>query len=299
MQDTVVASVSNYVEAKRISLKKHPTLNEKWVQALIANQPTILGLGDLNLVAKELKQPSGGRLDLLLESADGDRSTYFEVEVQLGATDPSHIMRTIEYWDVERMLRQGSDHIAVLVAEDITSRFLNLISVLNKSVPLIALQMQAFEVGACLTVVFTTVVDLAPRRDLRENDIPETANRSYWEIKAKSAMPIVDELFELVHALDKEFQLKYNQNFIQINKAGRIFLSFTPTRYRTRIRIRMEKTSESEGLRAQIEVAGTELEYSESAKGGASYLLLVDNEKFSDQSPSIRELIKLGLQNIE
>ncbi len=38
-----------------------------------------------------------GRLDLLLQDANQRR---YEVEIQLGATDESHIIRTIEYWDI-------------------------------------------------------------------------------------------------------------------------------------------------------------------------------------------------------
>ena len=34
---------------------------------------------------------------------EGD--TYYEVEVMLGVLDESHIIRTIEYWDVERQRR--------------------------------------------------------------------------------------------------------------------------------------------------------------------------------------------------
>jgi hypothetical protein len=49
-----------------ISLKLHPTLNERWVQELIATDPGILGLGDLVLRDKERIQPRAGRLDLLL-----------------------------------------------------------------------------------------------------------------------------------------------------------------------------------------------------------------------------------------
>ncbi len=69
------------------------------------------------MVQREKIQYSGGRLDLLL--SDGD-STRFEVEVMLGPTDPSHIIRCIEYWDIERRRYPAYDHIAVLVAEEIT-----------------------------------------------------------------------------------------------------------------------------------------------------------------------------------
>ena len=88
-----------YEKLTHINLKTHPTLNEKWVQDRIAEDPTILGLGDVILKDRERNQPRAGRLDLLLQEADGNRR--LEVEIQLGKTDESHIIRTIEYWDIE------------------------------------------------------------------------------------------------------------------------------------------------------------------------------------------------------
>jgi len=70
-------------------------LNEKWVQKIIGDDPSILGLGDLILKDKERVQPRAGRLDLLLQ--DSDSARRYEVEIQLGKTDESHIIRTIEY----------------------------------------------------------------------------------------------------------------------------------------------------------------------------------------------------------
>ena len=261
MQGTATTTASDYVKPKRISLKKHPVLNEKWVQDLIVGDPSILGLGDLALLHKELQQPSGGKLDLLFANGDGEEPGYrYEVEVQLGPTDPSHIIRTIEYWDMERTLRRGPSHIAVLVAEDITSRFLNVISLLNKSVPIIAIQMQALEVGNHLTLVFTTVVDLSSRPEDDADEGPASANREYWEKKAKTALPIVDRIFAFVQGHEPEFALKYNLGFIQINKHGRIFVSFWPTKTYTKIQIKLGKTTESEELKTQIENAGLDIQ---------------------------------------
>ena len=90
--------------------------------------PTVLGLGDLVLKDKERTQPHARRLDLLLQDQESDRG--YEVEVQLGSTDESHIIRTIECWDIERKRYPQYEHCAVPVAEDITSRFLNVISLL-------------------------------------------------------------------------------------------------------------------------------------------------------------------------
>ena len=98
-------------------------------------------------------QPCAGRLDLLL--TDPDSRTRYEVELQLGSTDESHLVRTIEYWDIERRRYPQYEHIAVIAAEDITSRFLNVISLFNRSIPLIAIQLRAVEVGADLTLIAT------------------------------------------------------------------------------------------------------------------------------------------------
>ena len=88
-----------FVKPERISLKEHPQRNEKWVQDRIAEAPSILGLGDLVLKDRSEAQPHAGRLDLLFQDAEEDRR--YEVELQLGRTDESHIIRTIDM-DIER-----------------------------------------------------------------------------------------------------------------------------------------------------------------------------------------------------
>ena len=113
------------MKLESVSLKRSEILNEKWVQQRIGEDPSLLGLGDLLLKDKERKQPHAGRLDLLLQ--DPDTLKRYEVEIQLGATDESHIIRTIEYWDIERKRYPQYEHAAVIVAEEITSRFLNVI----------------------------------------------------------------------------------------------------------------------------------------------------------------------------
>ncbi len=53
-----------YIKPKKVSLKDHSVFNEKWVQEIIADDPSIIGLGDLILKDKERLQPRAGRLDL-------------------------------------------------------------------------------------------------------------------------------------------------------------------------------------------------------------------------------------------
>ena len=52
------------------------------------------------MLERERVQRGGGRIDMLL--TDSENNARFEVEIMLGATDPSHIVRCIEYWDIER-----------------------------------------------------------------------------------------------------------------------------------------------------------------------------------------------------
>ena len=58
------------------------------------------------------------------------QSTRYEVELQC-ATDETHIIRTIEYWDIERRRFPEYDHVAVIVVEEITARFFNVIGLFN------------------------------------------------------------------------------------------------------------------------------------------------------------------------
>ena len=127
------------------------------MQERIAEDPSLLGLGDLILKDKERIHPQGGRLDILCQDAESNRR--YEIEIQLGKSNESHIIRTIEYWDIERKRYPQYEHTAVLVAEEITSRFLNVISLFNGFIPLVAIQMQALRIGDQVSLVFTTVLN--------------------------------------------------------------------------------------------------------------------------------------------
>ena len=68
----------------------------------------------------------------------------------------------------------------MLAAEDITSRFLNVISLFNKAIPLIAVQFRALDVGGVLTINATTVLDLARLGTDDEDDAGQATDRGYW-----------------------------------------------------------------------------------------------------------------------
>lgn len=208
-----------HIKQSKIKMQGSP-LTERWVQELLADDPTLLGLGDLDVRDIERRQPHAGRLDMLL--SDPDSSTRYEVELQLGATDESHIIRTIEYWDTERRRYPQYEHVAVIVAEEITSRFFNVISLFNGFIPIVAIQMTALRVDAeSVSLVFTKVLDHGAL-GTEEEDRSEVTDRSYWEKRSSAtSMELVDRIHSVVAGRDRDVMLSYKKHFIGLVQNGR------------------------------------------------------------------------------
>lgn len=211
----------SFVRPGILSLKQHPEFSEKWLQERICEDPSILGLGDIDLVAVEKSIPRAGRLDLLLH--DDQLNRRYEVELMLGATDPSHIIRCIEYWDIERRRYPAYDHVAVLVAEDITSRFLNVMSLLAGSIPLIALRMSALSVDDKVALHFTPVLNQTTLRSDDEYELGKRAggrgtetDRAWWEQRSTPRiLSICDELLQAVEQISSQpHRLLYRKKII-------------------------------------------------------------------------------------
>jgi hypothetical protein len=153
--------------------------------------------------------------------SDPDSLTRYEVEIQLGASDERHIIRTLEYWDVERRRYPQYDHVAVLVAEDVTSRFLNVISMFNGFIPIIAIQMQALEVGGNLTLSASRVLDVVNLGTDEEDGAGAATDRAYWEAKATPAsLTLADKFIELAKEKDPALAPKYNKYYIGLARNG-------------------------------------------------------------------------------
>jgi len=246
------------MKLQSVSLKRSDHLDEKWVQGQIAEDPSLLGLGDLDVRDKERIQPNAGRLDLLLQ--DPESLKRYEVEIQLGQTDESHIIRTIEYWDVERKRYPQYEHCAVIVAEEITSRFLNVIHLFNGAIPLIALNMTAYQVGSEYALTFVKVLDEVTYGLVDEDEpVAQPADRNFWESKrgTKATMALLDALFPLVHEVEPKATLKYNRHYIglEVNGSSLNFVSFRPQKAGVILRIKMPQSKEVD---ESLEEAGFE-----------------------------------------
>lgn len=227
-------------------------LDERWLQDRIAEDPSLLGLGELQIFRRERLQPSGGRIDFLM--SDPETETRYEIEIMLGSLNESHIIRTIEYWDVERQRYPTLEHRAVIVAEEITSRFFNVIRLLNRAVPIIALQLNAFQFGDSIVLHFTKVLDVYEMPEDDEDAPAEQVDRRYWEKRVGSAsLTVVDGIIAMV----PHGRVTYNKYHIALGTVGYNFCWVHPRRTSghclVEMRVGEEKASE---LAHQLEDAG-------------------------------------------
>lgn len=282
----------NFIEPERISIMAHPELDEKWIQERIADNPSILGLGDLILKDKERIQPRAGRLDLLLQDADSERR--YEVEVQLGKTDESHIIRTIEYWDNEKKRYPQYDHAAVIVAEDITSRFLNVISLFNGAVPLIAIQMNAYRNGSDYWLTFTTVVNEI-RQETDDEEVKEATDRNYWEKRGTiGTVSMADQILKFLLEFAPGYELKYNKFYIGLAKGGQPdnFVAFKPRKHSLTLEIKIGQSKETDD---KIEKAGLDLiQYDPKWE---RYHLRINKSDIVSHRDLLSELLKIAYGN--
>lgn len=238
-------------------------------------------------IRREKNQVSGGRLDILLSDESSNR---YELEVQLGQTDPSHIIRTIEYWDNERKRYPQYDHCAVIVAEEITGRFMNVISLFNGSIPLIAIQLSAYKRGDDIELVFTKIMDRL-EYGTDEDDQVEITDRNYWERNKSTPiiMQYVDSIFEDLKELAPDYELKYNKFYIGVSKNGTVknFIDFKAKKAFLYLEIKGAENQET--LDALVDEG---LDVSYTPKWKLYSIKLKDLDEYLSHKDSIRKLVE-------
>lgn len=207
--------------AQPISIRE-AGFDEYWLQGQIFDNPGCLHLGDVEAIAKERQQASGGRLDILLKNPEDD--TMYEVEVMLGETDETHIVRTIEYWDNEKRKFPQRQHFAVLVAEHINRRFFNVIHLLSHSIPIIAIHVALLQFGGKRILSFTKVLDTYEEVDDGTSMDEKTYNRDYWIKRAKSTLEAAEALVVATTEAFVNPVLNYVKHYVAITVGGNNYM---------------------------------------------------------------------------
>lgn len=275
---------------EKVNLLKHSVIKESWIQQQIADDPTILGLGDLILKDKERIQPRAGRLDILLQEPETKKR--YTVEIQLGKTDEAHLVRTLEYYDIERKRYPQYQHCAVIVAEDITTRFLNVISMFNGTIPLIALQMKAYEIGNDVALVFTKILDEVNLGLVEEDEeVQELVDKDYWLKRSSSdIMKLTEECLTFIKSFISDVEFKYNKHYIGLTTNGYInnFITLGPRKKYFLLSIRINSNEEVKKL---IEESGLDVrEYNRWGR----YDISIQKSDLKDNRELIETLIKMA-----
>jgi hypothetical protein len=193
--------------------------DEYWLQEQIAADPSILGLGSLELVERERRQSSGGKLDLLLKNPKDD--SMYEVEVMLGAVDESHIIRTIEYWGLERKRFPKRRHFAVLVAESVNRRFFDVIQLLSEqSISFIAIQVNVVEVKGNRALHFTRVPEPVAESEDTDDSGAKRLPADEWMKQAPWCVEVATALVPILADVFPEARLNYAKRYIRLYVGG-------------------------------------------------------------------------------
>ncbi len=280
---------------KKISLKDTPFIDEAYIEKKIKEDPSILGLqgNELEVVKSQKIQNGGGRLDLLLQ--DISQGIRYEVEIQLGKTDASHIIRTIEYWDNEkRNSSQNYEHCAVLIAEDITSRFQNVISLFNGHIPIIAIQIGAYKIDDDnIALIFTKVLDKLEKNDPIDEPTDIITDRNFWVVRgSEKTVKLADDLLELVNQISPNHQLSYKKHYIGLIKDNRPnnFALFRPQRSAINLDVRI---SESNDIQKKID----ERNIIDVGFRGGWYRIKLNKEEIQKNTDFIKELLEVAYRN--
>lgn len=227
--------------------KVHPSLpttlklvgcDEYWLQDWIVADPTRLGLGQVTIKAKELRQYAGkgGRLDILAYDAALD--TYYEVEVMLGECDADHGFRALDYWARERVRNPNARHVAVIVAEDLSGRYRTVIEALAQQLPLIAVEIRTLLIKSNPPVVTTFPVIFAQPDDvvIRPADDPEAEDKANTPNDEASWVASRPEFTKFTHDMYKLCMEKIGpstidfsaKSYVALKKGKRAWLPMWP-----------------------------------------------------------------------
>ena len=143
------------------------------------------------------------------------------------------------------------------MAEEITSRFFNVIRLLNQAIPMIALQLNVLKFGESIFLQFTKVLDVYESVEEVEGAGGEQADRRDWEKKANPAsLEAVDRIIALVPSQKGSPRVTFNRWHIAVGTTGRNFCWLHPRKsLHCHVEIKLAAEQRDEALR-KLEEAG-------------------------------------------
>ena len=218
----------------------------------------------------------------------------YETEIMLGETDESHIIRTIEYWDIERRRFPSKDHRAVIIAEEITNRFFNVIALMNRSIPIIAIQVNALKIDSKVILNFTTVLDIYEEPEDEEKLGGEEVGRPYWVKKAHAkSLGIMDDMIAMAQEAYSSSKVTYTKHHVALGTMRQNYMWFHPRKSPNNCHIEIKVGKENmEEAKAMFE----ELGISYTPRKEDKLAISIQGDELKKYSGKIKELIKQSIQ---
>jgi hypothetical protein len=213
----------------------------------------------------------------------------YEVEVMLGATNESHIIRTIEYWDFERRQYAQRMHYAVIVAEGITKRFFNVIQLLSASIPIIAIQVNAHETKNGTSLAFTKLLDVYAEPEDEPSEAGESVDKTWWDTNTPWVQKIIAEFVALSGDLLPHHEIGYTKSYVYIRIDGKNLFRFKKKKSPNCFWEFDYVPQEADALRTMLEE--NNLLYGESGK---HIYITISSAKLSEKKKILREVIQIA-----
>ena len=183
------------------------------------------------------------------------------------------------------------DHTAVIIAEDITSRFLNVIGLFNGFIPIIAIQVTAIETPEGIGLQFTKILDTVKLGYLDEDEeTSEPTDRAYWEKRGtKKTVALADKILEISKSFLPAVEFSYNKYYIGFWVDGRAcnFAVCRPQKSALRLEIRLPQTDETEEI-----ISSSELDVLDYDKRWGSYRLKLTENDIAEKEETLKSLLQ-------
>ncbi len=108
--------------------------DEAWLQGWLREQPSRLGLGELDVA-----DGAGDEDDRSFVATDDERC--FSVDVRLGEMEASHGFQLLDNWARNRVRHPDKTHVAVLVTETAGERYRTTLETLAEHLPLVVVEL--------------------------------------------------------------------------------------------------------------------------------------------------------------
>ena len=166
---------------------------------------------------------------------------------------------------------------------------MNVISLFNGTIPLIAIQMSAYKNGNDVVLTFTKVLDRISLANEDEESY-EVTDRKYWENKSTTKiLKIVDSIFSDLNLPNNGYELKYNKFYIGLTKNGLVknFIAFKPKK---NFLYFVVKGNEDADKIQKIENAGFDVQY---IPGWKEYDIRINSfDRFLKHKEMFLEIVK-------